>query len=106
MANPRMPISSNGEMIPVMGRRALAVTVDATVSTATDVTLQSLTALVRIHAMTKGIYVRGQATASASAWDWFCPANQSIDIVVPSGVTVMSFIEESTTAKLIAAEYD
>lgn len=106
MANPRMPLSNNGEIIQALGRRALAVTVDATVSAATDLTLNAQTALVRVHAQTKGIYVRGQATASATAWDWFCPTNQSIDIVIPTGVTVLSFIEESATAKLFCAEYD
>lgn len=105
--NPIIPRSANQEEInTALGRIALAVTVDTTISTATDVTLNASTALVRVFAKTNGIYVRGASTASASNWDWFCPANQYIDIVIPSGVTILSFIEETASSKLILAEYD
>jgi hypothetical protein len=87
-------------------RRAKAVTVDTTISTATDVTLNAATTWVRVFAKDKGIYVRGQATASAANWDWFVPLGLYVDIVIPAGTTVLSFIEETSSAKLILAEYD
>lgn len=100
-----IPIDANNKPIQIIGNKALAVTVDATVSSATDITLNASTKLIRVFAKDQGLYIRSQATASASNWDWFCPANQVLDIGVPSKVTVISVIEEAATAKAIISEY-
>lgn len=100
-----LPIDANGKTIEIIGNKALAVTVDATVSTATDITLNVSTKLVRVFAKDAGLYIRSQATASAANWDWFCPANQVLDIGIPQNTTVISVIEEAATAKAIIAEY-
>lgn len=94
------PISTGSQM-----GTALAVTYDATISSATSVTLNASTTSFEVSAIDKGIFLRYAAGASSSAFDAFIPANTTRTFVVQTGVTVISVIEESATAKVVVIEY-
>ncbi len=80
---------------------ALAVTVDTTISAATDVTLNAATTLLEVNALSQAIYMRYAVTASSSNFDEFIQAGSTRHYVVPAGVTVISFIEQAASATLI-----
>jgi len=98
---------------------ALAVTVDATVSASTEITLNTATTFLRVYAADKDIYMKwGTADVTASNFDEIIPANQIVDFIVPvdptaapSGTnglgtkfTAVNFIERAATATLIVIE--
>lgn len=91
---------------------AIAVTVDATISASTEITLNTATTLIRIYALDKDIYMKwGTADVTASNWDHIIPANQICDFFVPrvttTGVlyTAVNFIERAATAGLFLSEF-
>ncbi len=101
----RQPIDANHKAVPLTSpRTALAVTVDATVSAATDVTLNVATTLLEVNALSQGIYMRYAATASSSNFDEYIQAGSVRHYVKPYGVTVVSFIEQAASATLILIE--
>lgn len=90
---------------------ALAQTVDATISSSTEITLNAATSIIRVYAIDKDIYMKwGTADVTAANFDEVIPANQICDFVVPitvaTGVkyTAVNFIERSATATLICIE--
>lgn len=99
---PSLPRTSGAETVQLTPDKvAVAVTVDASVDSATDVNLNAATTLLEVNALTQGIYMRYQATASAANFDEFILGNSVRHYVVPQGVTVVSFISETAGAKLI-----
>lgn len=102
---PRMPASASSQLVQLVPDTAsVARTVDATISAATDVTLDTKTKIIEVNALTQGIYMRYAATASAANFDEFILANTVRHYVIPVDVTVVSFIEETAGAKLILIE--
>ena len=102
---PQLPIAGNGVPINTTPlTRPLARTYDATISSATDITLNAATTIIEVTALAQGIFMRYQATASSSNFDEFIPPNTSKLFGVPPGVTVVSFIQEAATAKLVVIE--
>lgn len=83
---------------------ALAVTYDATISAATDITLNAATSYLEVSAIDKGVFLRWAATASSTAFDEFINAGETRSFVKPAGVTVISVIQESATAKVVIVE--
>jgi len=91
---------------------ALARTVDATISSSTEITLNASTTLVRAYAIDKDVYLKwGTDDVSAANFDAVIPANQIVDFVVPkvstTGVlyTALNLIERVATAGVIVLEY-
>lgn len=82
----------------------LAVTYDATISAATTITFNANTTIVSVSAIDKGIFVRFDATVTASAFDEFIPANTTALIVPPVDSVFMTVLEESATAKIVVVE--
>lgn len=83
---PRIPRSGSNIDIPLAPTgAALAVTVDATISTATQIDLQTSTTFLRVYAKTKDVVLRWGTTAAAAAtttaFDEVIPAGQIVDIV-------------------------
>ena len=100
-----LPSDQQGDMIPLTTpTNALAVTYDTTISTATDITLNTGTALIEVTAINNGVFLRYAPTASSSAFDEFILADSTRHFVVPAGVTVISIIEETASAKAIVIE--
>ena len=100
-----LPSDQGGDRIPLTTPEvALARTYDTTISTATDITLNSQTALIEVTAINAGVFLRYAATASSSNFDEFILADNTRHYVIPAGVTIVSVIEESTGAKVVVIE--
>lgn len=101
----KMPRDNNHNAIPlVQNSRALAVTVDTTISAATDITLNTSTTLIEVNALSQGVYMRYQATASSTNFDEFIQAGAVRHYIKPYGVTVISFIEAAASASIVVIE--
>lgn len=100
-----LPSDQQGDMIPLTTpTSALAVTYDTSISSATDITLNTNTALIEVTAINNGVFLRYASTASSSAFDEFILADSTRHFVVPAGVTVISIIEETASAKAVVIE--
>lgn len=82
----------------------LARTYDTTISTATDITLQTNTNFIRVCAIDQGVFLRYQATASSVNFDEYIPADTVQDFIVPKGTTVISVIERAASAAVVIIE--
>lgn len=110
----RVAIPSDGDRKGVQvtpATVALARTVDATISSSTEITLNTSTTFIRVYALTQDIYLRwGTTDVTASNFDEVIPANQICDFYVPvdssTGAlfTAVNFIERTATAGLIVIE--
>ena len=89
---------------------ATARTVDATISSSTQVDFAATSTFIRVYALAQDIYMKWGTTAvTASNFDEVIPANQICDFYIPiqsSGVIYPSatFIERTATAGLIVIE--
>lgn len=82
----------------------LAVTFDATISSASDVTLNAATTSFEILAITQPIFVRFAATASSTNFDAVVAANQSKVFYRDPSVTVISVIQAAATGAMAVIE--
>lgn len=90
---------------------ALARTVDATISSSTQIDFNAATSFIRVYALTQDVYMKWGTTAvTASNFDEVIPANQICDFYVPISTTTgafypsATFIERTSTAGLIVIE--
>lgn len=101
----RMPKDANHQSVPLTSpRTALAVTYDTTISSATDITLNAATTLIEVNALSQGVFLRYQATASSSNFDEYIQAGAVRHYVKPNGVTVISVIEQAASATVVVIE--
>lgn len=92
---------------PVVGTMvgvALAVTYNATLSSAVNVTLNANTSYFEVAAIAKGVFLRYQATASSANFDEFIPQDSIRGFAVPDGVTVISVIQQASSAAVAIVE--
>lgn len=82
----------------------LVATYDATISSSTLLTLNTSTSTIEVSAIDKGVFLKWGAVASSSSYDEFIPANSTRVYVVPTGQTIVQYIEESATGKLSVIE--
>ncbi len=103
--NKQMPIDANAKPIPgsILGA-AIAVTYDTSVDSASNVTLNAATTWIEVAAIGKGLFMRYASGASSSAFDEFIPADTVRGFARPDGVTVVSVIEEATSAHAVIIE--
>ena len=94
------PISSSNQL-----GTALAVTYDATISSATSITLNAATTCFEVSAFTQSLLLRYAASVSTSAFDAVVPANTTRMFIKPEGVTVISVIEAAATGAVAVIEY-
>ncbi len=105
-------MAGNGDLSAKLtpNKAALARTVDATISTSTEITLNAATTFLRIYAIDKDVYLKwGTADVTASNFDEIIPANQIVDLYVPieSGTTLytaINLIERAATGGIIVIE--
>lgn len=84
---------------------ALARTIDATISTSTEITLNGATSFLRIYAIAQDVYLKyGTADVSASNFDEVIPAGQVVDLLKPEGTTAINLIERVAGATVIVIE--
>lgn len=101
MAKISLPKDGNNvtsQLVPA--KTAIAVTTNSSLSSAVNVTLQTTTTFIEVNALSQGIYMRYAATASSSNFDEYIQAGSTRHYFIPPSVTVVSFIEESASAKL------
>lgn len=101
-----LPITGSNQAVQLApSKAALAVTVDATISASTEITLNANTSFIRVYAKTNDVYMKwGTTDVTASNFDEIIPANQLCDFFVPKDITAVNFIEESASAKLTVIE--
>lgn len=82
----------------------IAVTYDATISSATDIVLDETTTSFEILAITQAVLVRFAATVSTSAFDAVVAANQSKVFSRDPSVTTISVIQAAATGAVAVIE--
>jgi len=85
---------------PPVVAKARTVNNSLTSSTAVDVTLNASTTFLEVHAIDAGIFMRYQASATSSNFDEYIAAGTLRHYVKPQAATVVSFIADTSTAKL------
>lgn len=103
----RQPRDDNHNAVPLVPPSpALAVTVNTSLASAVDVTLNANTTLLEVNALSQGLYMRYASTAGATAgtFDEFIQAGSVRHYVVPRGVTVVSFLQQAASASLVLIE--
>lgn len=89
---------------------ALARTVDATISSSTEITFNAATSFIRVYALDKDVYMKwGTDDVTASNFDEVIPANQICDFYIPisstgTQYTAANFIERAATGGIIVIE--
>lgn len=93
------PIANGNLVGPV-----LAKTYDATISSASDVTLQDATTSFEVLAITQPVFVRFAASASSTDFDAVVAANESKVFLREAGVTIVSVIQTAATGAMALIE--
>lgn len=102
---PDITHDASGQLIPLtISTEALARTLDATISSATSITLNAATSIIEVTAIDKGIYLRYSAGVTSSNFDEYIAANTTRHYIIPFGVTVISVLEAAATATVIVIE--
>ena len=84
---------------------ALEQTVDASISSSTEITLNVATTYIRVYAITKDVYLKwGTDDVTASNFDEVIPAGKVFDFLVPNGQTAINLIEREASATVIVIE--
>jgi hypothetical protein len=92
--------ASNGNLVgPV-----IAVTYDATISSATSISLNAATTSFEVLAITQPIFLRFAASVSTSVFDAVIPANQSRVFYRDPAVTTISVLEAAATGLVAVIE--
>ncbi len=100
-----LPVDQKGDMIPLTTpTRALGDTYDTTISTATDIVLNTNTALIEVTAINNGVFLKYGSAVSSTDFDEFILADSTRHYVIPDGVTTISVIEETASAKVVVIE--
>jgi hypothetical protein len=84
---------------------ALARTIDASISSSTEITLNVETTFVQVYAITKDVYLKwGTADVTAANFDEVIPAGKMLYFKVPNGQTALNVIERESAATVIVIE--
>lgn len=89
---------------------ALARTVNASLSSSVEITLQASTTFVRCYATSQDVFLRwGIENANASTFDEVIPAGQVVDLAVPvdkygTKFTALNLIERTASGTIIVIE--
>lgn len=101
-----LPIDANNKEIQngnLVGD-VIAVTYDATISSATSLDLNAATTSYEVLAVTKPIFLRFAASVSTTVFDAFIDANTSRIFYRDPAVTTISVIEAAATANVAIIE--
>ena len=84
---------------------ALARTVDASLSSSSEIVLNKATTYIRVYAITKDVYLKwGTDDCTAANFDEVIPAGQVFDFLVPEGYTAINLLERESAASAIVWE--
>ena len=105
------PQDSGGRPISLSpAKPALARTVDATISSSTEIVLQPATRIITVYAKSQDVYLKwGTTDVDATNFDEVIPAGSVIDRFVPIEVgttryTAINLIERDASASVIVIE--
>ena len=107
MAKPvALPLDGEGNPVqitpPVV---ALEETYDTTISSSTEITLNTGATFIEVSAIDKGIFLKwGTDDATNADFDEYIMANTTRRYFVPEGITAVNFIEQAATALLVCVE--
>lgn len=108
MAKPqrRLPTDGQGEAVQLTPDvPALARTLDTSISSSTEVTLNAGTTFLRLYATEEDVYFKwGTSDVTSANFDEILPAGQIVDLVVPEGQTAFNVLERASGAAIIAIE--
>jgi hypothetical protein len=106
-----LPTDGYGKAMQMTPRGvALARTVNSSLSSSSEITLNTATTFLRCYAISQDVYLRwGIENVNASTFDEIIPAGQVVDLVIPVdkyGVTYTAFnvIERTASATIIVIE--
>jgi len=84
---------------------ALARTVDSSISSSTEITLNKATTYIRVYAKTQDVYLKwGTDDVTAANFDEVIPAGKILDFLVPNGQTAINLIERDASGSVICIE--
>ena len=84
---------------------ALAQTLDESISSSTEITLNKQTTIIRVYATGEDIWLKwGTDNVTNANFDEVIPAGQIIDLLVPSGITALNVLERSASAQVVIIE--
>ena len=85
---------------------ALEETYDTSISSSTEITLNSATKYIECTAIDQAVFMKwGTTDVSSSDWDHVIPIDTTRVFKVPSGTTAVNFIQQTATAILAMAEF-
>ena len=101
-----LPIDDNRNAVQITPAVvALEENYDATISTSTEITLNTATTLIEVCAIDKAILLKwGTSDASTSDFDEVIPANTVRHFYIPKDIAAVNFIEQAATAILVVVE--
>lgn len=92
--------------LAIIAQTSLATTIDDTISTATNITLNTDTEIIEVTAVNGSVYIKFSATASAATSDSFIPEGSTRHYgVKKASITTISVIEGSSGAGVRIYEY-
>lgn len=102
----QLPVDANNKPIEYgnLVGATIAETYDATISSATSITLNAATTSYEVLAITQPILLKFAASVSTSDFDAVIPANHSKVFYRDPAVTVISVIEASASAAVAVVE--
>lgn len=84
---------------------ALSRTVNATLSSSVEITLNVATTMLRVYAISKDVYLKwGTDNVTAANFDEVVPAGNVFDFKVPNGITAINLIQREASATVIVIE--
>ena len=97
--------ANNAEVVQLPSSTvALAVTVDSSITASTEVTLNSATNFIQVDAVSGGVYLKYNGTASASSFDEYIQSGGTIHRFLGEDIASIQVIEEASGAKAIIIE--
>lgn len=102
---PVLPLNDKeGTISLVPDTRALDRTVDSSISTATDVTMNAATKLIEVQAVNAGVFLKYDSGVTSGNFDEHIQADTMRHYVLPEGVTTISVLEDAASATVYVIE--
>ena len=109
--NKTVPKDANSISLPLTPSEiALAVTNNASLSSAQTITFNASTTFIEVNALSQGVFMRWGAVPTSSAFDEYIQAGATRHYVVPTNsttgnrYTTVQFIEQAASARIIVIE--
>lgn len=98
-----LPIDANNKAMQLPpAKLALAQTIESTLTTAVDITLNAATSFIEVTALSGDVVLKYGTAATLSDFDEFITGTRSY--IIPTGVTQISILEKDTGAAAVVIE--